>query len=56
MNATTETIATYRSVYEAMAPGYWPLAQRMGTWRDQKPGLHEVSEVVLIAELLRMVP
>lgn len=53
---TTETIATYRAVYEAMPPGYWPLVRRMGTWRDIRPGHHEVSELVLIAELMRMVP
>lgn len=54
---TTETIAAYRAVYEAMPPGYWPLVERMGTWRwEQRPGHHEVSELVLIAELMRMIP
>lgn len=34
--STTETIATYRAVYDAQPPGYWPLVQRMGTWRGQR--------------------
>lgn len=54
--STTETTAAYRAVYEAMPPGYWPLVRRMGTWRDQRPGHHEISEILLIRELLRRNP
>lgn len=33
---TSETIAAYREVYDAMPPAFWPQVERMGTWADQR--------------------
>ena len=34
--STTETIAAYRAVYDAMPPGYWPWVERMGRMFGQR--------------------